>query len=328
MANYYEILGIKSTASSQEVREAYKAMAKKYHPDKNANDPYAEEVFKRINSAYQVLSDQQKRYHYDQAQIYQTVASTSTTTTTNAASGYYKPENNTGQAPYRNTTGQSYKTRRIYRPKSRYRYAHISKRKRRNLNIFAGVVGIGVLIFGFYIYDASRYIAARHRYQKALEFVQEKDFYLAIKNLHEAVAFNPTLVEAHLLLGKINDSVYKQPEIAYINYSRAIRYSEKPTVEMYYQRGLYALFAEKHQWAAEDFSQVEVMNPQKAEAYYYRGLAYWSFLERHYTPKITNLACDDFAKAYQLGYKPAGKTHRAFCFPRINFNVGELIQNW
>ena len=323
MADYYDILGVESTASAQEIRDAYKTMAKKYHPDKNVDNPYAEEVFKRINTAYQVLSDQQKRYQYDQSQIYQTVATTATSSETN----YYRP-NNTGQAPYRNTTRQSYKTRRIYRPKSKYRYAHIPKRVRRNLNILAGVVGLGVLIFGFYIYDASRYYAARHRYQQAVKYMQEKDYYLAIKNLHEAVAFNPALVEAHLLIGKINDSVYKQPEIAYINYSRAIRYSETPTAEMYYQRGLYAFDAEKYQWAAEDFSQVEVMNPQKAEAYYYRGLAYWGFLDRHRFPEINRLACEDFAKAYQLGYQPARKAHFTLCFPQNITDLTDLVWTW
>ncbi|HAS39404.1 MAG TPA: hypothetical protein DCS93_02955 [Microscillaceae bacterium] len=328
MANYYDVLGIKSTASSQEIRDAYKTMAKKYHPDKNVDNPYAEEVFKRINTAYQILSDQQKRYQYDQAQIYQTVATAATSTTSSTDTNYYRTNPNTGQAPYRNTTRQSYKTRRVYRPKSKYRYAHIPKKVRRNLNILAGVIGIGVLVFGFYIYDASRYIAARHRYQRAVEYMQKKDYYLAIKHLHEAVAFNPTLVEAHLLIGKINDSVYKQPEVAYINYSRAIRYAEQPTADMYFQRGLNAFKAKKYQWAAGDFSEVEVMNPQKAEAYFYRGLAYWGFWDKYRFPAVERLACEDFAKAYQLGYQPAHKTHFTLCFPPNLKDLADLIHTW
>jgi curved DNA-binding protein len=64
--DYYEILGVERSASADDVRKAYHKLAKEYHPDRNPGDKRAEERFKDINEAYQVLSDQQKRARYDQ----------------------------------------------------------------------------------------------------------------------------------------------------------------------------------------------------------------------------------------------------------------------
>lgn len=64
--DYYKILGVNRNASADEIRKAYRKLALKYHPDKNPGDKAAEERFKDINEAYQVLSDDQKRARYDQ----------------------------------------------------------------------------------------------------------------------------------------------------------------------------------------------------------------------------------------------------------------------
>lgn len=64
--DYYKILGVNRNASAEEIRKAYRKLALKYHPDRNPGDKAAEERFKDINEAYQVLGDPQKRAHYDQ----------------------------------------------------------------------------------------------------------------------------------------------------------------------------------------------------------------------------------------------------------------------
>ena len=63
--DYYEVLGIDKSASEEEIKKAYRQMAKKYHPDMN-KAPDAEEKFKEVNEAYEVLSDPQKKATYDQ----------------------------------------------------------------------------------------------------------------------------------------------------------------------------------------------------------------------------------------------------------------------
>lgn len=63
--DYYEILGVKKTASEAELKKVYRELAKKYHPDKNKGNKEAENKFKEISEAYAVLSDKEKREQYD-----------------------------------------------------------------------------------------------------------------------------------------------------------------------------------------------------------------------------------------------------------------------
>lgn len=64
--DYYKILGVDKDADADEIKSAYRKLALKYHPDRNKDNKQAEEKFKEINEAYQVLGDEEKRAHYDQ----------------------------------------------------------------------------------------------------------------------------------------------------------------------------------------------------------------------------------------------------------------------
>lgn len=65
MKNHYETLGVARDADEDAIKKAFRELAKKYHPDRNPNDNEAEEHFKAVNEAYEVLSDPQKRGEYD-----------------------------------------------------------------------------------------------------------------------------------------------------------------------------------------------------------------------------------------------------------------------
>src|SRR5512141_2833437 len=68
--NYYAILGVKKSASAEDIRKAFRKLARKYHPDVNPGDKSAEEKFKQISEANDVLSDPKKRKVYDQLGYY------------------------------------------------------------------------------------------------------------------------------------------------------------------------------------------------------------------------------------------------------------------
>src|SRR5437660_6603074 len=68
--DYYETLGVKKSASAEDIRKAFRKLARKYHPDVNPGDKAAEEKFKALSEANEVLSDPKKRKIYDQVGFY------------------------------------------------------------------------------------------------------------------------------------------------------------------------------------------------------------------------------------------------------------------
>src|SRR5215210_6451803 len=64
--DYYEVLGVNKDASEDEIKKSYRKLAMKHHPDRNPDNPRAEEHFKEAKEAYEVLSEPQKRAAYDQ----------------------------------------------------------------------------------------------------------------------------------------------------------------------------------------------------------------------------------------------------------------------
>lgn len=63
--DYYKILGVEETAEASEIKAKYRKLAMKYHPDRNPDNKEAEEMFKKVSEAYEILGDEEKRKEYD-----------------------------------------------------------------------------------------------------------------------------------------------------------------------------------------------------------------------------------------------------------------------
>ena len=103
--DYYGTLGIKKGASADEIRKAFRKLARKYHPDVNPNDKKAEEKFKEISEANDVLSDPKKRKIYDQLGFYLTISIPRRPKPTLAVEGLAREES--GGPGYNSNSGQS-----------------------------------------------------------------------------------------------------------------------------------------------------------------------------------------------------------------------------
>ena len=69
MRDPYSVLGVTKSASADEVKKAFRKLAKKYHPDQNKGDPKAQEKFAEVSSAYEILGDDKKRAQFDRGEI-------------------------------------------------------------------------------------------------------------------------------------------------------------------------------------------------------------------------------------------------------------------
>lgn len=139
--DYYEVLEIPKTATADEIKKAYRQLAKKYHPDQNQGDKAAEEKFKKINEAYTVLSDPEKRKMYDGG--YYGSQYENTRSYGGANSGTY------GADPFQQFWEEWARHQQAYQKRYSYHTTKSDHNKRTFRTSGPGaIIGIGVLIFG------------------------------------------------------------------------------------------------------------------------------------------------------------------------------------
>ena len=98
--DYYDTLKIGKNATQDEIKKAYRSLAKKYHPDANPGNKQAEEAFKLIGEAYAVLSDEAKKAGYDRQMLGGESFSKGTAKTGNGTNGEYQPHRNMTAADF------------------------------------------------------------------------------------------------------------------------------------------------------------------------------------------------------------------------------------
>jgi hypothetical protein len=164
LKNYYIVLGVKSTATIDEIKAAFRELAKKYHPDKNPGNKAAEEYFKEIQEAYMVLSNPEKKRNYDLKMMY-------------GSSAQSKAQN----TPHGRYTGNAYQyAQQQARTKNNFQFNNIKsspKHKPEERYQVMVSVGIALLLLYFIISYSTSSSKKQERNTHTLqnqEFVNEK----------------------------------------------------------------------------------------------------------------------------------------------------------
>jgi tetratricopeptide (TPR) repeat protein len=287
MADYYEILGVDRQANSQEIKSSYKKLALLYHPDRNPGNPLAEDKFKQINEAYQVLSNSNNKLIYDLK-----------------LNGQYIP-----QVPvypqYKPGAHRDYR----YRPQQEnpVEYApRFTKRQIRNVYIVGTLFFVCIFLFSYFLYTYMNRKTAVTHYQQALAYVAENKLYPALYELNQALQYNPEYAEAYQRRGELNLVAGPNYKQAYADFNKAITYAEVPTPEMYFYRGLCLYKTGRYQQAIDDTQLAVKQEDLQGSALYLRGSARKALQD-------LDGACKDWRQAYSVGISEVADSIRATC---------------
>jgi curved DNA-binding protein CbpA len=287
MADYYQILGVSRQASSQEIKSSFKKLALLYHPDRNPGNPLAEDKFKQINEAYQVLSDNNNKLIYDLK-----------------LNGQYLP-----QVPvypeYQHQSRREYTDRpQAGRPAE---YApRFTKKQIRNVYIVGTLFFVCIFLFSFFLYTYMNKKTAVMHYEQAMAYAAENKLYQAMYELNEALQFNPEYALAYLRRGELHLVAGPNYKLAYADFNNAITHSQAPTPEMYFYRGLSLYKTGRYAQAIEDSRQAYKDQELKGSALYLRGSA------RKALHDIAG-ACKDWQEAYAAGVSEVKDSIQTTC---------------
>jgi curved DNA-binding protein CbpA len=262
MINYYHVLGVATTATTAEIKAAFKKLAIQYHPDKNPNNKEAEEQFKQINEAYQVLNDAYKKSIYDQKLFYKEEIKTT---------------NFSNNIPnYKQTSKKNYTTFR------RRAYQNPSYDPRLHVLILGGFVL--AMFFAWFSYRLVESYSATNNYREALKFYENKNYAMAFDKVHEAVIQDDSNLQAYYLRGILFSEYKKDRAAAIYCFDRCIIYgqdekektADKIAIlpDFYFQRGLCHYAKGNFTQALADFANTIYFNPRHEKALLLSGDIY------------------------------------------------------
>ena len=257
LKNYYHVLGVDYSVSPEELKLAYRNLAKEYHPDINPDDPEKEEMFKMVSEAYYVLSDSNRKASYDLSlllglnEVYDELEE--------------KEKRRRQQRRQRTYQGNYRPPRR--EPVTYSRTAYVA------VTALVVVVALSILIIPFAL---SHYSSAYH-YDKGLEYYQNEQYYAALNSLqHAIIDFGSKDIEACLLSGTILMENYGQ-------YSYAIEYADMglerassplDKVQLLYLKGMCMKRNGDYHNAVIQFEEAKKLWPEYDSLYYALGTTY------------------------------------------------------
>ena len=251
--NYYHILGVSTTATTQEIKLAYKKLAIQYHPDKHGGNAYFEEKFKAVSEAYQVLSHPQKRATYD-LKLYYLLQQKLKQQAVQQQPRYVPPVRRPASV-----------TERHYRtiPQSRF----IKKDWYVVLIIFGSIILLSLLLS-----MVMNHVAAKDKYHAALNALNKKEWTIAHSYLSEAIYFKPKFAEAYMKRAYIEMEIYHDYQAALLDLDATITNTAVKTPQMYYLRGKCYEELRNSKVAELDLSYAIQTDKNFSLAYYDRGI--------------------------------------------------------
>jgi curved DNA-binding protein CbpA len=247
--NYYEILGINSTATEEEIKAAYKKLAKKYHPDKNAGNLFYEEHFKKINSAYQTLSNKEKRQRYDLKIVYG-----------------LRRKSNPVQKP-----GGNQERRYTYRPTAKKPPVTFEKKK---LYKYTTITVGGFVLFitaTIFFFNYMNSITAKEQLAEGIEMEKKNQYMFAMQSYSSAIGYDKKLIEAYLRRADLRSRYLLDYEGALSDYSSAIKNNETEDAGLYFKRAKCYLKLKKYEEGLNDLDKASEISPKWDSLYFYKG---------------------------------------------------------
>ncbi len=278
MADYYQILGVDKGASNQQIKTAFKKLALQYHPDRNPGNSTAEDKFKQINEAYQVLSQADTKLLYDLK-----------------LNGQYIPQKHVyptyhQQSEYTHTQSQS-------RP--RYYTPVYTKQQLRKVYVAGVAFFVLIFIFSYFLNAYMNGKTAKIHYAKAIRLAEENELYPALTELNQALYFDEEYAEAYQKRGELRLVAGHAHSYVYHDFNKAIEYAaEKATPEMYFFRGLCLYRMAKYAKVIEDCKKAYADNELKGPALFLQGAAKNALRDEEG-------ACKDWQQAKSLGVQAA-----------------------
>jgi len=244
--DYYQILGLDRSASPEEIKIAYRALAKKFHPDRNKGDRKAEEKFKEITEAYNVLSNSSKKAVYEFAE-----------------NNYSHPWVNSFSYQENELKATS-KTKK--NQKNSFDYQFNKDRplpvKKRNRIIFGASILAILIIIASVTVTLIKY-SSNYYYNAGLHNYNEKKYSAALLNVDQSFSLLGTgRAEASLLAGKILTTHYKDygRALQYINRGLEVDSKNLIKAELYYLKGKCLKAQKQFKSAYTNYKLAAVMN--------------------------------------------------------------------